>query len=594
MSHCTSHQPLEVGVGIDTHRYVHQADFRYRDDQSAAPGLSFEESAAGYAQLRQALEKIESRHPGVHFRVHLDVAGQYAANLECHLRQLPWNITFSVGEPARNKHYRKALAPKRGKDDIIDSYACGRFAVVECPSATPEVPEAFLLLREIASRLESRVRQTTRAVNGLHNVMSRVFPELATIVSDFSTQYLLELLVKYSTPEKIARAQLKSLLAISYLTRAKAEKIQAAARQSVGSVCGDIAEQLVRSQITEVRHAQRAEKEMEELLRKTYRALPKSPHVQLETIVGIGELTAAVLVAKIVSIDRFQTKGQLVGYIGIFPEANQSGRDKYGKPVAVGTMEMSRQGSDLVRRYLWMAAKSAALHNPAVRALYQRQRARGKRGGVAYGHCMRKLLHLVFAVWKTDRPFDRNHYPWDKAEPRQSAQKETAGHKRDMPEKQVITAADSKLDVPAAVVKPAESSQPENRGRWVDFAWLRQQVTMEQALTEVGCLSGMSKRGSQRRGPCPVHAQPAERDRSFSADLKKNVFRCFHPDCGIQGNVLDFWVAWTRLPLHDAALNLADTFHLRSAPNREEEPVQEHVDVNHPSAPQAPGVEPIT
>jgi len=31
---------------------------------------------------------------------------------------------------------------------------------------------------------------------------------------------------------------------------------------------------------------------------------------------------------------------------------------------------------------------------------------------VALGHCMRKLLHLVFAVWKTGQSFDCQHYPW--------------------------------------------------------------------------------------------------------------------------------------------------------------------------------------
>ena len=34
-------------------------------------------------------------------------------------------------------------------------------------------------------------------------------------------------------------------------------------------------------------------------------------------------------------------------------------------------------------------------------------------GDVAIGHCMRKLLHLVFAVWKTNRPFDEKHFPWE-------------------------------------------------------------------------------------------------------------------------------------------------------------------------------------
>src|SRR5437660_4164983 len=74
---------------------------------------------------------------------------------------------------------------------------------------------------------------------------------------------------------------------------------------------------------------------------------------------------------------------------------------------------MSRKGNDLARHYLWNAARSAMVHNPAIRALYRRLRAKGTRGDVALGHCMRKLLHLVFAVWKTNRPFSKDHFPWE-------------------------------------------------------------------------------------------------------------------------------------------------------------------------------------
>ena len=481
-------------------------------------------------------------------------------------------FTFSVGEPARNKHYRQAISPKAA-DDVIDSYACGRFAVTERPPATREVPEPFQVLREVASRLESQARQTTRTSNALHNLMSRVFPELATLVGSFQCQYLLELLAKYPTPEKLGRARRESLLAIRYLKKGKTHEIQAAAKRSVGSLRGEIAEQLVRDQVDQIRRSQQAEKRLENLLLEACHALPESPHRQVETIPGIGSLTAAVLVAKIVSLDRFETKGKLVSYFGVFPERNTSGTDKYGNPVPLGTMEMSRQGCDLVRHYLWMATLSAVQCNPAIRALYARLRTRGKRGDVALGHCMRKLLHLVFAVWKTDRPFDPNHYPWDKAATRQAAQQETAGRKRDMPEKEAITAANSKLKAAGTTVKQIEPAPSSSQDGWVDFAWLRQQITLEQLLSQAGCLDGMSKRGSQRRGRCPIHGQPGDRNRSFSADLKKNVFQCFDPSCGVHGNVLDFWAAWRRLPLREAALDLAATFHLRPSPNREEEPV---------------------
>ena len=92
-----------------------------------------------------------------------------------------------------------------------------------------------------------------------------------------------------------------------------------------------------------------------------------------------------------------------------------------------------------MRRYLWMAALSAVRFNPAVRALYARVVAKHPhQKAIAIGHAMRKLLHLVFAVWKTKKPFDKTHYPWDTPAPGESpaqptsvtapsARKETAG-----------------------------------------------------------------------------------------------------------------------------------------------------------------------
>ena len=56
-----------------------------------------------------------------------------------------------------------------------------------------------------------------------------------------------------------------------------------------------------------------------------------------------------------------------------------------------------------------------------------------------------------------------------------------------------------------------------------------------------------------------------------SVQLGKNIFQCFQAECGAQGNVLDLWAAVQQLPLYDAALHLAATFHLPR--NREEEPV---------------------
>lgn len=562
-----------IGVGIDTARYGHRVTFLRDDKQPAAPPLDVLESRDGYQKLQEALERLKASHPDARLHVRMDCAGQYAVNLERFLRDLPLGLEVSVGEPARNAAYRKAHFPKR-KSDAGDSFATARYAVVERPNPSADLPAEYVALREVASRLESQVVQTTRFLCQLHNLLARVFPELATLVAELRTSWILSLLSQYPTPARVARAKPASLEAIRYAKPAKIAAIQAAAKTSVGALQGEIAEALVVQIVRDIEASKQAEKRLKQLLQQAFEALPPGPHQLLTTISGIGPLTAAAIVAKVVSIDRFAAPAQLVSYFGIFPEEHTSGYDRHGVPLAPGTMSMSRQGNDLVRRCLWMGAQTAALHNPAIRALYARQKSRGKRGDVAMGHCMRKLLHLVFAVWKSGRPFDPEHYPWEKNSPAEAqeapppAKVETAaGHKEGQAsERKVVTAAASNVKADSLQVK-----SPDPRRR-IDYAGLRRQVTMEQALGQLGWLASLQGTPPQLRGPCPLHGQQQDR-RCFSVHLTKQIFRCFHKDCAAQGNVLDLWAAARHLPLYDAALDLANTFHLDPYGNREEEPV---------------------
>ena len=136
------------------------------------------------------------------------------------------------------------------------------------------------------------------------------------------------------------------------------------AQQSVACLSGDVAEALLRDLVVQVRHSQRAEDQLRRLLRDAYAAPPPSPHQHVESIPGIGVATAAVLIAQALDINRFATPDRFVGYFGVFPELeNSSGVDKLDNPLAPGTMHMLRKGNDLVRHYLWNAARSAIIYN---------------------------------------------------------------------------------------------------------------------------------------------------------------------------------------------------------------------------------------
>ena len=96
--------------------------------------------------------------------------------------------------------------------------------------------------------------------------------------------------------------------------------------------------------------------------------------------------------------------------------------------------------------------------------------------------------------------------------------------------------------------------------RPLDIPALRRQVSIEEVLKHLGYFDPLRGSGPQRRGPCPLHDAPSDRHRSFSVHLTKGVFRCFHPQCQAQGNTLDLWAAYHRLPIGQAAQRLAETF----------------------------------
>ncbi len=569
------------GVGIDTSRYGHYAAFLGDDLQPAADELQFPESAAGYALLRQRLERIAQRHGPVHFVVRLDAAGQYADNLLHFLHGLgtptvdapaAFPLTVSCGDPQRNKNYRAALFGPQ-KSDPVEARAAARFAPTEQPTPTGELALPQRTPRQVAGRLQAVVRQRTRLINQFHHLLALTFPELALRTKDVAAGWVLELVHRYPTAALLGAATPEDLSNIPYLPGQQVEPLLAQARTSIASLGGPAIEELLRDQVRQLRDSGARQKRLENLLVSAYRALPQVNH--LDSIPGIGAVTAAVLTAFIVDIGRFATAAKLVAYFGVLPAEVASGVARDGQARAPRRWVMSRRGNDLVRRSLWMAALSALRFNPAVRALYARVVAKHpQQKAVAVGHAMRKLLHLAFAIWKSGRPFNPDHDPWqapahieesdggmslkDKTgDGGSSTEEQTAGHTPDLrPARPVVTAACAD-----SVAEPATVGE----GTYLDFAHLKSQLPLARVLDQLGLSARLRGRGPQRRGACPLHRGDA-RGRTFSVNLDDNVFQCFDKRCGQKGDVIDLWAAVKGLSLRAAALDLVHTFGLEPAP----------------------------
>jgi len=115
---------------------------------------------------------------------------------------------------------------------------------------------------------------------------------------------------------------------------------------------------------------------------------------------GIKELSAVQLLGELVLIPADCDVRQWVAYAGLDPRQYRSG-DSVERKVRI-----SKAGNRHLRRALFMPALVAVRHNPHFRTFYRQLLAKGKLKMVALVAVMRKLLHGIYGIFKSQQPFD--------------------------------------------------------------------------------------------------------------------------------------------------------------------------------------------
>ena len=123
----------------------------------------------------------------------------------------------------------------------------------------------------------------------------------------------------------------------------------------------------------------------------------------LESIPGMGKLTAARLLAEMGNLSCFEDAPQLAAYAGLNPKGFRSGSTVYKKT------HVSKEGRAFLRRILYMPAIVACKYNPIIREFCERLSQRGLPKKAIVVAAMRKLLHLVFGILKHRQPFDATY-----------------------------------------------------------------------------------------------------------------------------------------------------------------------------------------
>lgn len=119
----------------------------------------------------------------------------------------------------------------------------------------------------------------------------------------------------------------------------------------------------------------------------------------LQSIPGVGQVTSAHILAYLNDIGRFKNAKKIVAFIGLNPKQHCS-----GSSIKKGTL-LSKIGHTRLRKALFMPALVARQYNSAIQIFSQRLQLAGKPKMVVVGAVMRKLIHIIYGVLKSGKPF---------------------------------------------------------------------------------------------------------------------------------------------------------------------------------------------
>lgn len=385
-------------ICIDVGKNSHWANVMTPLKDIIVKPFRFSNDIKGYNRLLEAISPyLKKNH-----LVGMEDTGHYGDNLRIFL--LDHKASIAMINPVTTNSMRKA-ALKSTKTDKEDTKNIGTvlkdpvlYRIVEKPDLKSHE------MRELTRYHHNMQESCTQYKTQLQKCLDKVFPEYNSLFSSSYGPTYMRILERFQSADTIAHTDIRTLRNTVSPKGQKgrnvsftAEQLKQLAKESVGEPNIYIALEikhlvglinLINKNIKEV------DKKIEE-----YSSQLNSP---IKSIPGIGDFSCVSIYTEIGNIDKFDTPYQLISYSGTNPIVYQS-----GKYQATFT-RISKCGSKYLRKTLYQIIQPVIKNNKVFKDYYLKKIKEGKTHRCAQGHCIRKLLRVIFHLLKTGEQFDPN------------------------------------------------------------------------------------------------------------------------------------------------------------------------------------------
>jgi len=316
----------------------------------------------------------------------------------------------------------KNIGIRKVKNDKVDARKIALLYRFQELEATNIPNENIECLRNLCRQYYKLSDELTAYKNRLIGIVDQLMLNFKDVFSSIFSKAAIAVLEKYPTPDHILKANKRELISLIQKSSRRSLEWSTTKYELLISKAKEFAPLSIHnsSNIAMLGIYISMIKTLEENLGKvldTIRSLINEDRAKdvpilaltielLQSIPGIGLLTAATILAEIGDFSAFSKPGKLVAYFGIDPSVMQSGE-------FTGTRnKMSKRGSRLLRRVLFTTAlanirtkRNKQACNPVLLEFYK-QKCQSKPKKVALGAVMRKIVCIIFAVLRDRKPYE--------------------------------------------------------------------------------------------------------------------------------------------------------------------------------------------
>lgn len=383
-------------LGIDIAKVNHVASLINDDGSILVKAIKFTNSIEGLEKLISSIKDFDQSQ----IYCAMEATGSYWLSLFSALTDKGFNV--SVFNPYQIKSFRGAYTNRKQKNDVIDSILIANFLHFNGTEQTSLPNDDLLALKNLTRYRSNLVGNISKAKTQVTGILDKVFPEYSELFSDTFGEASKQVLLNCPTPNEVVNFNTRKLA--NLLKKAsrgrhstdKVREVKSLAKNSFGiKFTGDACSFEIKQLVNQIIFLESQAHELEVKIKKLYSKLDN----HLQSIPGIGEVTAPVILAEIGDINNFSTPSKLTAFAGIDPSENQSGNKKSTDE------KTSKRGSPYLRHAIYQAAFIASNNDPVMHDYYVKKRAEGKHHYVALAGVERKLLGIIFHVLKENRDY---------------------------------------------------------------------------------------------------------------------------------------------------------------------------------------------